>query len=282
MSTESAAHEHVVTIRPAPRWSLVNMRELWDYRELLGFLTWREITVRYRQTILGAAWAIIQPVFTVAIFATVFGRLAGLDSEGRPYVVFAFAALLPWQLFANSVTACTNSVVGNQQLITKIYFPRILIPLSSVLSSVVDFCIGLAVLMIMLAWFGLVPSLSHALWCIPLLAMAMMTSLGVGLWLAALNVHYRDVRHGVPFLMQIWMYASPVAYSTRLVPEQWRALYALNPMVVVLDGFRAALLSTEGSGVGAGILVAAITAVVLFVTGVVFFRSAERTFADRI
>lgn len=261
-------------------WAPVRLGELWDYRELLYFLVWREIKVRYKQTALGVAWAVLQPVLTMVVFSIVFGRLAGLPSEGVPYPIFTFCALLPWQLFSLSLTQASNSVVANQALITKVYFPRVLVPLASIGVGIVDFVVAFAVLLGMMAFYGIVPGV--ALLTVPLWALlAVFAALAMALWLSALNVRYRDVRYALPFLAQVWLFATPVAYATSIVPEEWRGLYALNPMVGVVDGFRWALL---GLNEPPDVTVAVSSGVTLlaFITGLMYFRRTERTFADII
>lgn len=268
----------VHVIAPASGWVPIRLGELWEYRELLYFLVWREVKIRYKQTALGVAWAVIQPVFTMVVFTVVFGHFGKLPSDGLPYQVFALCALLPWQLFAFALSESSNSVVANQRLITKVYFPRLIMPIASVCVGLVDFCVSFCVLIALIAWYGLVPS--AAIWTLPLFALlAVMTALGVGLWLSALNVKYRDVRYTLPFLTQIWMFATPVAYSMSLVPAAWRPYYALNPMVGVVEGFRWALLGRGGSpGMAVAISVGVVLA--LLVSGLFFFRRMERTFAD--
>jgi lipopolysaccharide transport system permease protein len=265
-------------IEPPSSWPAVGLRELWEYRELLYFLTWRDIKVRYKQTALGAIWAVIQPLFMMVVFSLFFGKLAGVDSDGVPYPVFSFCALLPWQLFAHSLTQASNSLVGSQNLITKVYFPRLVVPISAVLGGLVDFAIALVILFAMLFFYGIVPSWQIvALPAIVLLAV--MTALAVGLWLSALNVQYRDVRYTINFLVQIWLFATPVAYSSSIVPEKWRVFYALNPMVGVVDGFRWALLGKPESP-GVPILVSVIVVCLLLAGGLYYFRRLEQQFAD--
>ena len=276
----SASPAAIHTIVPSRAWAPLRLAELWEYRELLYFLVWREIKIRYQQTALGVAWAIIQPVFTMLVFSIFFGRLARVPSDGVPYPVFAFCALLPWQLFAFSLTESSNSVVSNQRLITKVYFPRLVMPLSALGVGLVDFAITFVLLLLLAGYYGIAPGL--AVLTVPFWALlAVMTALSVGLWLSALNVKYRDVRHTVPFLTQIWLFATPVAYPTSLVPEEWRAVYALNPMVGVVDGFRWALLGTnEAPTLTAAVSLAMV--IVLTVGGLFYFRRMERTFADRV
>jgi lipopolysaccharide transport system permease protein len=251
---------------------------LWEYREILYFLTWRDIKVRYKQTVLGAAWAIIQPLFAMVVFSIFFGRLAKVPSDGLPYPIFAYCALLPWQLFAHSLGEAANSLVGSQSLITKVYFPRLVIPISAVLAGVVDFAIAFVVLLAMILNYGIAPT--AAVMTLPLFVLlAVATALTAGLWLSALNVQYRDVRYTIPFLTQFWLFASPVAYPSSLVPEQWRVLYGRNPMAGVIEGFRWALLG-KGSGPGPMLVVSVLVTVVLLVSGAYYFRRMEKTFAD--
>jgi lipopolysaccharide transport system permease protein len=267
-----------VVITPSRGWVALRLGELWDYRELLYFLTWRDIKVRYKQTVLGALWAIVQPVLTMVVFSIVFGRLAGIPSDGLPYPLFAFCALLPWQLFAHALTESGNSLVGSQNLITKVYFPRLVIPLAAVVVGLVDFGVAFSVLLGMLAWYGVVPPVTAVM--LPLFVLlALATALGVGLWLSALNVQYRDVRYTIPFLTQFWLFITPVAYPASLIPEPWRPVYALNPMVGVVEGFRWALLG-RGQGPGLALAVSVGVTLLLLLTGLAYFRRMERTFAD--
>jgi len=276
---EAAGPAHVV-IRPSTGWTGVSLRDLWAYRELLYFLAWRDIKVRYKQTALGVIWVVIQPLFAMLVFSVFFGRLAGMPSGGVPYPVFAFCALLPWQLFAHALTESSASLVTNQNLITKVYFPRLIIPLAPVLASLLDFLIAFGLLLGMLAYYRITPTLW--VWTLPLfLLLAIALAIGVGLWLAALNARYRDVRYTIPFLTQIWLFATPIAYPSSLVPEPWRAWYGLNPMAGVVDGFRWALLGTADAPGGLMAVSAAVTLVIL-VSGVHYFRRTERTFADTI
>jgi lipopolysaccharide transport system permease protein len=276
----SAPSTAIHTIVPSRAWAPLRLAELWEYRELLYFLVLREIKIRYQQTALGVAWAIIQPVFTMVVFSIFFGRLARVPSDGVPYPVFAFCALLPWQLFAFSLAESSNSVVSNQRLVTKVYFPRLVMPLAALGVGLIDFAITFILLLLLAGYYGIVPGLP--LLTIPLWTLlAVMTALAVGLWLSALNVRYRDVRHTVPFLIQIWLFATPVAYPTSLVPEQWRALYALNPMVGVVDGFRWALLGTSDPP-RLTAAVSVVTVMLLMTGGLFYFRRMERTFADLV
>jgi lipopolysaccharide transport system permease protein len=267
-----------VTIEPPRGWTSLGLRELWQYRELLYFLTWRDIKVRYKQTALGAAWAIIQPLSTMVVFSLFFGRLAKIPSDGVPYPLFSFAALVPWTSFANGLTQSANSVVLSQNLITKIYFPRLAVPIATVLSGAVDFVLAFVILLALMMFYG-TPLTPHALWVIPLSLLALVTSVGVGFWLAALNVQYRDVRYAVPFLVQLWLFATPIAYPSSLLAEPWRTVYALNPMVGVVEGFRWALLGTA-TAPGAMLFVSSVAALVVAVGGALYFRRMEQTFAD--
>jgi lipopolysaccharide transport system permease protein len=268
----------VIYIRPSTGWVPLKIREIWANRELLYFLAWRDIKVRYKQTILGAAWAIIQPLFTMLIFSLFFGRLAKVPSDGLPYPIFAFAALVPWTFFANGISQSSNSLVGNANLVKKVYFPRLIVPLSSILSGVVDFVLAFLVLLGM-TFFYKISLTGNIIWVPFLLLLALGTASGVGLWLSAMNVQFRDVRYAVPFLVQAWMFASPIAYPSSLLVEPWRTIYGLNPMVGVVEGFRWALL---GSGTAPGLILAAssLAALAILISGAFYFRRMERTFAD--
>lgn len=257
-----------------------SLSSLWHHRELLYFLTWRDIAVRYKQALLGVAWAVLQPVLTMVVFTVVFGRLAKLPSDGVPYPLFSFAALLPWQLFAGSLQRAGSSVVSNANMVTKVYFPRLLIPVSAVLANIVDFLVSLGVFALMLSWYGVVPTW-RVLALIPLTLLAILAAFAVGTWLAALNVEYRDVGYIIPFLVQFWMYASPVVYSANMVPSgPWRIVYAINPMAGVIQGFRWALLGTAPPG--ELMWVSVIMVGLLLTSGVAYFRHVERGFADVI
>lgn len=279
--TEPAASNRPVTIVVPPKgWIALNLGELWDFRDLLYFWVWRNLKVRYKQTILGASWAIIQPFFTMVVFSIFFGELAGIPSEGLPYPVFAYCALVPWTYFANSVSLASNSLIENETVITKVYFPRLFAPLASVLTGLVDLAIAFLVLVIMMLFYGISPT--TAMWTLPLfIVLAMLSALAVGLWLSALNVQYRDVRHAVPFLVQFWLFATPIAYSSRLVPESWRAVYGLNPMAGVVEGFRWALIGQAQPSFQL-LTVSTITVVAVLASGLYYFRRMERTFADII
>jgi lipopolysaccharide transport system permease protein len=281
MNPQSAIHNpQFATFRIAPSKGLVSLklRELWEYRELLYFLIWRDIKVRYKQTALGATWAIIQPFFTMVVFSLFFGRLGKMPSDGIPYPIFSFAALVPWTFFASGLSQSSNSLVGSANLITKVYFPRLTIPLASVLSGVVDFALAFIVLVGMMLYYGLVPTL-NVLWLPLFLLLALITSLGVGLWLSALNVEYRDVRYVVPFITQFWLFVTPIAYASSLLHQPWRTLYGLNPMVGVVEGFRWALLGTK-TAPGPIIAVSSAAALLILITGAFYFRRMEKTFAD--
>jgi lipopolysaccharide transport system permease protein len=270
----------VVHIGPSSGWVRLNLAELWEYRELLAFLVWRDLKVRYKQTVLGAAWAVLQPVAAMMAFSVFFGGLAKVPSDGVPYPLFAYCALLPWQMFANSLTESGNSLVSQHTLIKKVYFPRLLLPVAPVLAATVDFGIGFVLLLAMMAFYGMVPGVAVVV--LPLLLVfTIATAIAVGLWLSALNVQYRDVRYTLPFLVQFWMFATPVAYPSSLVPEKWRPLMGLNPMAGVVEGFRWALLGTRGADLKLFAL-SAIVVAVLLVSGVIHFRRVERTFADMV
>lgn len=270
----------LLRIKPQVGWANLGLSELWRYRELLFFLVWRDIKVRYKQTALGAAWAVIQPFFTMIVFSLFFGKLADMPSDGIPYPIFSFAALVPWTFFSNALTQSSNSLVQNSNLVRKVYFPRLAIPIASVFAGVVDFVIAFVVLLGMMAAFGIFPG-SRVVLLPFLLLLALVTSLGVGLWLSALNVQFRDVRYTVPFLTQFWMFATPIAYPSSLLPEPWRTIYGINPMVGVIEGFRWALLGTE-TAPGPMLAVSSLAAIVLIVGGAFYFRRMENGFADVI
>ncbi len=271
-------HTHTTIIEPQKGWLSLDLKEVWAYRDLLSILVWRDVSVRYKQSIVGIGWAVIQPVMTMIIFTVVFGRFAGLPSDGIPYPLFSFCALLPWNYFAQSLSGSSDSLVGASNLITKVYFPRLVIPLSRVFAGMIDFGIAFIILLGMMLWYRVIPGSAVLLFPLFLL-IAMLSALGTGLWLTALNVKYRDVRFVVPFLVQFWLYASPVAYSTSLVPEKWQWLYSLNPMVGVIEGFRWSLLGKSAPDFGMiGISFAIVLA--LLITGLYYFRRMEQTFAD--
>jgi lipopolysaccharide transport system permease protein len=274
------SREKVIVIKPDESWLKLNFRELVEFRDLFFFLTWRDIKVRYKQTIIGAAWAILQPLLTMVVFTVFFNRLAGLKSDGAPYELFSYAALVPWQFFASGITNSATSMVSNERIITKVYFPRIIIPVSSILSSLVDFALAFGVLIIMIFAFGMIPTI-NIIWLPLLLLLALVTAVGVGLWLAALNVQFRDVRYVLPFLVQIWMFATPIAYPSSLLSEPWKTLYGINPMVGVVEGFRWALLGTE-TRPGAIIIVSIGVSLLIFFSGLGYFQKMEEQFADII
>lgn len=269
-----------IVIKPSKGWVSLGLRDLWEYRELLYFLTWRDIKVRYKQTALGALWAIIQPFFTMVVFSLFFGRLAKIPSDGIPYPLFTFAALVPWTFFANGLSLSSNSLVGSANLITKVYFPRLIIPVSSVLSGLVDFVIAFIVFMGMVLYYGICPTIS-VIWLPFFLLLGLTTALGVGLWLSALNVKFRDVRYVIPFLTQFWLFATPIAYPSSLLSEPWKTVYGINPMVGVVEGFRWALLGTE-TAPGAMVFVSALVSLGLLISGTFYFKRMEKTFADII
>ncbi len=265
-------------IKPSHGWVSLKLGDLWEYRELLYFLIWRDIKVRYKQTVLGAAWAVLQPLLTMIVFTVFFGQLAKVPSDGVPYAVFTFCALLPWQLFSYALVQAGNSLVGNQNLITKVYFPRLLMPLSGVLSGLVDFAIAFVVLLCLMLWYGILPT--TAVVTLPFfVALAIVTALAVGLWLSALNVQYRDIRYTIPFLTQFWLFITPIAYPSSLVPQQWRIIYGLNPMAGVVEGFRWALLGRAEINVWM-VVVSTVVVVLLLASGLMYFRRMEKTFAD--
>ncbi|HET9798432.1 MAG TPA: ABC transporter permease [Gemmatimonadaceae bacterium] len=270
----------VTVIEPSRGWVSLRLGALWRHRELLYFLVWRDVKVRYKQTVLGASWAILQPFFTMLIFSIFFGKLARMPSDGVPYPLFAYVALVPWTFFANGLTLSSNSLIANHGLLRKVYFPRLVIPIAAVASGALDFVIAFIVLLGMLVWYGIAPGW-HVLWLPALVVLALVTALGAGLWFSALSVMYRDVQYVVPFLVQVWLYSTPIVYPASLVPERWRALYAINPMVGVVEGFRWALLGT-GTAPGAMIVVSALAALALTFGGLLFFRRMERTFSDMI
>jgi lipopolysaccharide transport system permease protein len=292
-----------VRIQPIHGWASLQLGELWKFRELLFFLTWRDIIVRYKQTIFGASWAIIQPFFSMVVFSLFFGRLAQVPSDGIPYPIFSYAALVPWTFFSNGLTHSSASLVNSSKLITKVYFPRLIIPISTVLAGLVDFVLAFIVLLGMMFFYGInpfytstplaVPILQsdftpilalytptlNILWLPFFLLLALITSLGVGLWLAAMNVQFRDIRYVVPFLTQIWLFATPIAYPSSLLSEPWRTIYGLNPMAGVVEGFRWVLLGTNNAP-GSTIIVSTVVAVGLLITGMFYFQRMEKSFAD--
>lgn len=284
MTNTTATHsveptmEHL-RIEPSHGWVSLQLREIWRYRELLYFLTWRDVKVRYKQTILGAAWAIIQPLMTMIVFSLFFGNLAKIPSDGVPYPIFSYTALVPWAYFASALNASSNSLVGSSNLIKKIYFPRLVIPIASVISGSVDFLLAFVVLLAMMLGFGIVPTI-NVIFLPVLLLLGVMTSLGIGLWLSAMNVQFRDVRYTVPFLTQFWLFATPIAYPSSLIESDLaRTIYGINPMVGVVEGFRWALLGTD-TAPGPIIIVSFLAATLLLTSGAFYFRRMEKTFAD--
>ena len=270
----------ITHIKPSRGWSALNLRDIWRYRELVYFLTWRDLKVRYKQTLLGAAWAIIRPVVTMIVYSIIFGGIANLDSEGVPYPIYTFTALLPWQLFAKAMSDAGRSMVSNRNMITKIYFPRLVIPASTILSGVVDFLVAFVILIGMMFYYHIRPT--QAIWTLPLfLLLTLITALGVGLWFSALNVKFRDVGYILPFLTEVWKYLTPVAYSAQYVSQKWQIVYSLNPMAGVVQGFRWALLGTDlGADAIITLPISISVSLVVFVSGLFYFRRMERTFAD--
>lgn len=271
----------VTRIRPSRGRVALDLRELWEHRELLWFLVWRDVKVRYKQTVLGVGWAILQPVATMVVFSLFFGRLAGVPSDGLPYPLFSFAGLVPWTFFSQGLAQSANSLVASHNLITKVYFPRLAIPISTVLAGLVDFALAFAVLVVLMLAYGIVPG-PEVLALAPLLLLALVTALGAGLWLSALNVRFRDVRYIVPFLTQLWLFLTPIAYPSSLLGEPWRTVYGLNPMAGVVEGFRWALLGTGEPPPGPMLAASALAALALLASGALWFRRTERTFADVI
>lgn len=279
--SSARAGDAELVIQPAGRWPKIDLHEIWAYRELFFFLVWRDIKVRYAQTVLGALWAILQPVLTMIVFTVIFGLFAKIPSDGIPYPVFALSALVPWSFFSTALTTSSSSLVNNPELISKIYFPRLVIPTAPVLAALLDFIIAFAVLLVVMTLFGVAPHVSAIVMVPLLLLLIVMTATGTGCWLSALNIQYRDVKQITPLLMQIWMYASPIIYPLSMIPERFRPIYALNPMVGVISGFRSVLVgSGEIPWTLLGISFAMAT--VLLVTGALYFRRTERVFADVI
>ena len=268
----------IVYIKPSKGWVSLGLDELWAYRELLYFFVWRDIKVRYKQTVLGASWAIIQPFFTMIVFSIFFGRLAKVPSDGLPYPIFSYAALVPWSFFANGVSQASNTLVVNANMVKKIYFPRLTMPIATVLAGTVDFVLAFLVLLIMLVVYGITPTI-NVLWLPLFLLLALITALGVSLWFTAMNVQFRDVRYVVPFVIQFWLFVTPIAYSSSLLSEPWRTIYGINPMAGVVEGFRWALLGTE-TAPGAITIVSAVVSIIILISGAFYFRRMEKTFAD--
>jgi lipopolysaccharide transport system permease protein len=265
-------------IEPSKGWVSLKLYELWEYRELLYFLIWRDIKVRYKQTVLGGTWAIIQPFFTMVVFSLFFGKLAKVPSDGLPYPIFSYAALVPWAFFANGLNQASNSLVGNSNLIKKVYFPRLSMPIASVLGGLIDFVLAFLMLIGMMFYYGMAPTVNVVY--LPIFVMlTIITSLGSSLWLSAMYVQFRDVQHIIPFLTQIWMFATPIAYPSSLLEEPWRTVYGINPMVGVVEGFRWALLGTK-TAPGPTIIFSTVVAIGLLLSGAFYFRRMEKTFAD--
>lgn len=267
-------------LEPSRGWAPLRLREVWEYRGLVYFLVWRDLKVRYKQTALGAAWAVLRPFTTMVVFSVFFGRLAGIPSDDLPYPIFAYAALVPWTFFADGFSQAATSLVSSAHLVRKVYFPRLILPLAAVLAALVDFALAFAVLAGMMAFYGVAPTV-HAAWLPLLLALALVTALGLGLWLAAVNVRFRDVRHVVPYLRQVLLFVTPIAYPASLLDEPWRTLYGVNPMAGVVEGFRWALLGTD-TAPGGMILVSAAVAGAMLVSGAYVFRRTERQVADLV
>jgi lipopolysaccharide transport system permease protein len=277
-SSGAAGVEPTVLIQPSRGLFNLGLTAVWEFRELLYFLVWRDVKVRYKQTIIGGAWAILQPLLTMAIFTVIFGHFAKIPSDGLPYSIFTYTALLPWNYFSQAISRSASSLVGDSNLVRKVYFPRLVIPLAAVTAPLIDFLVSFLVLLVMMVWFDI--ALRWSMLAFPFfLLLAVMTALAVGLWLSPLNVRYRDIGHTIPFLTQFWLFASPVAYPLSLVPDKWRLLYGLNPMAGVIEGFRWALLGKEAPAFGV-IAVSAVVVLVLLLSGIVFFKRMERTFAD--
>ncbi len=273
--------DRVTYIRPKSGWSALDFGELWRYRELIVFMTWRDIIVRYKQTLLGASWAVLRPFMSMVVFSIFFGNLAKVPSDNIPYPIFSYSGLLPWELFAVSLGVAARSLVSNSNMITKVYFPRIILPLSNILAGVVDFGIAFLVLLGMMWYYQIAPT--SAIWTLPLfLLLTIVTALGVALWLSALNVLYRDIGYVSPFLTQFWMFITPIAYGSTLVPEAWQFVYSLNPMVGVVNGFRWALLGVEAGAPGWNLVISVAVSLVILVSGLFFFRRMERRFADMV
>jgi lipopolysaccharide transport system permease protein len=275
-----------IRIRPSRGWISLDLKEFWKYRELLFFFVWRDIKIRYKQTVMGASWAIIQPLFTMVIFSIFFGQLAKIDSDGVPYPIFSFTALVPWTFFANGLLQASNSLVNNAEMIRKIYFPRLTMPIGAVLAGLLDFALAFITLIGMIIAMDLIPSFNfnasisiNVLWVLPLLLLALVTTLGVSFWLSAMNAQFRDVRYIVPFLVQAWFFLSPITYPSSYLSEPWKTIYGINPMAGVVEGFRWALLGTE-TAPGPMVLVSALAAFVILLSGAFYFRKMEKTLAD--
>jgi len=279
-SIELLRQPETIFIKPSSGLAALNLRDLWTYRELIYFMIWRDIKVRYKQTLLGAAWAVIQPVLTMLVFTFIFGTVAKLPTDGIPYPIFSYTALLPWGLFTSALNNASRSLTANQNMVTKIYFPRLVLPLASVLGGLVDFAIAFLILIVLMIYYKVTPT--GAIWTLPLfLLLTVITALGVALWLSAINVQYRDVNYVLPFLTQFWLFITPVAYSARVISEKWQFVYSLNPMAGVVNGFRWALLGTN-TGPDLNMAISIGIAFMFLISGLFYFRSMERTFADTI
>ncbi len=280
---EGPAHPDVpvqtTRIRPSSGWASLRLKEIWAYRELLYFFVWRDVKVRYKQTAFGALWAIIQPLALMIVFTLVFSRLGGIAPDGVPYALFAFAGLVPWTLFSSSMVASSNSLVNSAELLTKVYFPRLLLPIAASGSYLLDFAITMTLLLGLMLLLGVVPTLT-AMWVLPLAILLLAASLGVSIWLSAINVRYRDVRYAIPFIAQIWLFASPVAYSAAIIPDELWFVYHLNPMAGVIEGFRWALIGGDIEAPVAEVVLATIVSIVVLGSGLAYFRRVERSFAD--
>lgn len=280
-SIETRKKLEVVTIKPSKGWVGLRLNDLWVYRELVYFLTWRDLKVRYKQSVLGILWAILKPFMTMVVFTIFFGNFAKMPSDGVPYPIFAYTATLPWELFASAMSVASRSMVASGSMISKIYFPRMIVPLASVMSSVVDFFIGFIILIAMMFYYKIVPTIA-TLWLPLLILLALVTALGVGFWTSALMVRYRDVGYLMPFLTNLWMYITPVVYPSSMIPEKWRLLYYLNPMTGVVEGFRYALLGTTQSISTGMILLSTTISILILISGLFYFRRMEKQFADMI
>lgn len=274
----SNKRELYVHIEPSKGWVSLRLNELWDYRELTYFFIWRDIKIRYKQTVLGAFWAILQPLLTMVIFSLFFGKLAQIPSDGIPYPIFSYSALVPWTFFANGLLQASNTLVNNANMVKKIYFPRLILPISSVFAGIVDFVLAFIVLLMMMFYFRIYPT-ANVVWLPLFLLLALVTSLGTGFWFSAMNAQFRDIRYIVPFVIQAWMFLTPIAYPSSLIPEPWRTIYGINPMAGVVEGFRWALLGSDTEP-GLMTLVSAVVAIFLLVSGAFYFRRMEKTFAD--
>jgi lipopolysaccharide transport system permease protein len=272
---ESRLHVH---IEPSKGWVSLKLKEVWNYRELTYFFIWRDIKIRYKQTVLGAFWAILQPFFTMVVFSLFFGKLAQVPSDGIPYPIFSYSALVPWTFFANGLLQASNTLVNNANMVKKIYFPRLIMPVSSVLAGVVDFVLAFLVLLMMMFYFRIYPTV-NIVWLPLFLLLALITALGTGFWFSAMNAQFRDIRYIVPFVIQAWMFLTPIAYPSSLIPEPWRTIYGINPMAGVVEGFRWALLGTATEP-GLMTIVSAVVAITLLISGAYYFRRMEKTFAD--